>query len=91
MHVKDLAQDVAEDVLGAAKDGSDLAKDVVVDVLGAAKNGSVKVLFVKVFSFPPSRQESGMLHHPSGYPSLPGNAKRFYVHPNPYPSGGPSR
>jgi len=46
--VKDLAQDVAEDVLGAAKDGNDLAQDVAVDVLGAAKNGSVKVLIVKV-------------------------------------------
>ena len=38
--MKDLAQDVAEDVLGAAKDGSDLAQDVAEGVLGAAKNGS---------------------------------------------------
>ena len=44
-----MAMDVAEDVLGAAKDGSDLAQDVAVDVLGAAKNGSVKVSIVKVF------------------------------------------
>ena len=36
MHVKDLAQDVAEDVLGAAKDGSDSAQDVAVDVLGGS-------------------------------------------------------
>jgi len=50
--VKDLAQDVAEDVLGAAKDGSDLAQDVAEDVLGSAKNGSVKVLIVKVLFFP---------------------------------------
>jgi len=42
-HVKDLAQDVAEDVLGAAKEGSDLAQDVAVDVLGDAKNGSAEV------------------------------------------------
>ena len=47
--MKDLAQDVAEDALGAAKDGSDLAQDVAVDVLGAAKNGCVKVFIVKVF------------------------------------------
>jgi len=32
--VKDLAQDVAEDVLGAAKDGSNLAQDVAMDVFG---------------------------------------------------------
>ena len=48
-HVKNLAQDVAEDVLGAAKVGSGLAQDVAVGVLDAAKNGSVKVLIVKVF------------------------------------------
>jgi len=41
--VKDLEQNVAEDVLGAAKDGSDLAQDVTEGVLGAAKNGSVMV------------------------------------------------
>jgi len=34
--IKDLAQDVAEDVLGAAKDGSDSAQDVAVDVLGGS-------------------------------------------------------
>jgi len=44
------AQDVAEDVLGAAKDGSDLAQDVAVDVLGTGKNGSEKVLVVKAFN-----------------------------------------
>jgi len=38
--VKDLAKDLAEDVLGAAKDGSDLAQDVAVDVLNAfPRNG----------------------------------------------------
>ena len=36
--MKDLAQDVAEDVFGAAKDGSDLAQDVAVDVLGEGAN-----------------------------------------------------
>ena len=41
--MKDLEQNVAEDVLGAAKDGSDLAQDVTEDVLGAAKNGRMKV------------------------------------------------
>ena len=53
------AQDVAEDVLGAAKDGSDLAQDVAVDVLGAAKNGSVKVLIVKVFMLPIVKARAG--------------------------------
>ena len=43
-----MAQDVAEELLGAAKDGSDLVQDVAEEVLGAAKNGSVKVLIVKV-------------------------------------------
>ena len=57
--MKDLAQDVAEDVLGAAKDGSDLAKDVAVDVLGAAKNGSVKVFIVKAFIFPIVKARAG--------------------------------
>jgi len=85
------AQDVAEDVLGAAKERSDLAHDVAVDVLGAAKNGGLKVLIVKVLSCPSPRQEPGMLYHSPDYPSLPGNAKRLYVHPRPCPSGGPSR
>jgi len=42
-------KDLAQGVLGAAKDGSDLAQDLAVDVLGAAKNGSAKVLIVKGF------------------------------------------
>jgi len=57
--VKDLAQDVAEDVFGAAKDGSDLAQDVAVDVLGAAKNGGVKVFIVKAFIFPIVKARAG--------------------------------
>ena len=58
--MKDLAQDVAEDVLGAVKDGSDLAQDVAVDVaLGAAKNGSVKVFVVKVFILPVVKARAG--------------------------------
>ena len=50
--MKDLEQNVAEDVLGAAKDGSDLAQDVAVDVLGAATNGSVKVSLSSSKPFP---------------------------------------
>ena len=46
-HVKDLAEDVAEAVLGAAKDGSDLVKVLAVGVLGAAKNESAEVFVVK--------------------------------------------
>ena len=57
--MKDLAQDVAEDVLGAAKDGSDLAQDVAVDVLGAAKNGSVKVFIVKAFILSIAKARAG--------------------------------
>ena len=57
--MKDLAQDVAEDLLGAAKDGSDLAQDVAVDVLGAAKNRSVKVFIVKVFILPTVKARAG--------------------------------
>jgi len=49
--VKNLAQDVAEEVLGAAKDGRDLAHNVAVDVMAAAKNGSAKVFIVKVLFF----------------------------------------
>jgi len=59
---------VAEDVLGAAKDGSDLAQDVAVDVLGAAKNGSAKVLIVKVFMLPIVKARAG---HVSSFPRLP--------------------
>ena len=50
---------MAEDVFGAAKDGSDLALDVAVDVLGAAKNGCVKVLIVKVFILPIVKARAG--------------------------------
>ena len=46
--MKSLAQDVAEDVLGAAKDGSDLAQGFAENLLGDAKNGSVTVFIVKV-------------------------------------------
>ena len=98
-HVKDAAQDVAEDVTqgmvedvsGAAKDGSDLAQDLSVNVLGAAKNRSVKLLIVKAFILSTVKARAGHVYHPPGYPSLPGNAKRLYVYPHPCPSGGPSR
>ena len=50
--MKGAAQDVAEGVLGAAKDGSDLEQDVAEDVPGAAKNGSVEVFIMKVFILP---------------------------------------
>jgi len=49
-HVKDLAQDVAEDVLSDAKNGSDLAQDVAENVLSDAKNRSAKVFIVKVYA-----------------------------------------
>jgi len=56
-HVEDAARDVAEDVSGAAKNGSDLAQDVAEGVLGAAKNGGMQVFIVKVLYYPSSRQE----------------------------------
>ena len=43
---------MAEDVLGAAKDGSDLAQDVAEGILGATKNGGVRVLVVKLLILP---------------------------------------
>ena len=60
-------KDLAQDVLGAAKDGSDLAQDVAADVLGAAKNGSVKVLIVKVFVLPIVKARAG---HAVSFPRL---------------------
>jgi len=60
-------RDVAEDVLGAAKEGSDLAQDVAVDVLGAAKNGSAKAFIVKVFILPIVKARAG---HAVSFPRL---------------------
>ena len=82
---------MAEDVRGAAKDGGVLAQDVAVDVLGAAKSGGVKVFIVKVFILPIAKARAG---HVVSFPWLSlvaRNAKRLYVHPHPYPSGGLSR
>ena len=63
---------MAEDVLGAAKDGSDLAQDMAVDVLGAAENGSVKVLIVKVFILPIAKARAGIaLSFPRIIPRCP--------------------
>jgi len=58
---------VAEDVLGAAKDGSDLAQDVAVDVLGAAMNGGVKVLIVKALILPTTKARA---RHAVSFPRL---------------------
>jgi len=65
--VKDLAQDVADDALGAAKDGSDFAQDEAVDVLGAAEDGSAKVFIVKVFILPIAKARAG---HVASFPRL---------------------
>ena len=79
---------MAEEVLGAAKDGSDLAQDVAVGVLGAAKN--IKVFIVKVFIFSIVKARAG---HVVSFPRLSLVArerKAPQIHPHPCPSGGPS-
>ena len=71
--MKDLAQNVAEDVLSAAKDGSDLAQEVAEDVLGATKNGRVKVFIVEALPCPSSSSSGGGRVH-AGPPRRPPGA-----------------